>query len=679
MIAREPQVPPASPETGLEKHPMLRWATWVGDMPVPLFCCQSTACPYSLFRNENQIPVRVRAECGASSMFRIQCPVLLAGVSLAALPLAVSAQSSPESDALDPIVVTATLGPKTVGESLSSVTVIEKEDIDRQQPAEFRDLLRAQPGINVVSDGSYGKTTSVFLRGAGSSGTVLLLDGIRLRSASAGIPPWQFLPPELMERVELVRGAKSSLYGADAVGGVIQAFTLEPEAGRQGWGELKGGSHETREVTAGLAGREGRSSFLAGGVYSDTDGTNLRAGGEDKGFRNAGGLAKLSHSFDQGGGAGLTVFQSEGNTEFEGGDTDFLIRAMGLHLEAVASDYWRTRIQFSEARDEQDTFGANPSTFDTLSRSARWENTLTAGVHELVLGTEVMLDEVDGTSNFTEDSRTNSAVFGQGRLNFDATDLMLSLRLDDNEAYGKEETGGVAFGHQLDRAHRFRLSYATSFRAPTFNDLYLTVPFYTGNPDLDAEEGQMVEAGFSGRYDQWYWDIALYQNDVKDLITYVSDPVTFEGTMENVETARIRGVEVSSGIETADWNLAAAVTYADTENRDTGERLPRRAEKNLRLDIDRLFSQWSVGASFIAESDRYNDAANTSLLPGYGTVDLRAAWNFQPGWSASFKVDNVLDRRYATSIGYDSATFAPFDYLAAGRTFMASVRYDFQQ
>merc|ERR1711964_351291 len=103
-----------------------------------------------------------------------------------------------------------------------------------QQPAEFRDLLRAQPGINVVSDGSYGKTTSVFLRGAGSSGTVLLLDGIRLRSASAGIPPWQFLPPELMERVELVRGAKSSLYGADAVGGVIQAFTLEPEAGRQG-------------------------------------------------------------------------------------------------------------------------------------------------------------------------------------------------------------------------------------------------------------------------------------------------------------------------------------------------------------------------------------------------------------------------------------------------------------
>lgn len=584
---------------------------------------------------------------------------------------------------LDPIVVTATLGPRTVGESLSSVTVIDEEDIELQKPTEFSDLLRAQPGVNVVSDGSYGKTTSVFLRGAGSSGTVLLLDGIRLRSATAGIPPWQFLPPELMGRVEIVRGAKSSLYGADAVGGVIQAFTLDPAAGRQGWVELSGGSHDTRETMAGVAGREGRSSFLAGGVYSDTAGTNLRAGGEDRGFRNAGGLAKVSHNFDQGGGVGMTVFQSEGNTEFDGGDTDFLIRAMGLHLEAVASDYWRTRIQFSEARDQQDTFGSFPSTFDTLSRSARWENTLTAGVHELVLGSEVMVDEVEGSSDFNENSRFNSAVFGQGRLNFDATELMLSLRLDDNEAYGKEETGGIALGHQFDQSHRLRLSYATSFRAPTFNDLYLEIPSpygdYSGNPDLNPETGQMVEVGFSGRYGSWFWDAAIYQNDVDDLITYVSDPVTFDGTMENVETARIRGIEVSSGIETGGWNLAAGVTYADTENRDTGDRLPRRAEKNLRLDVDRLFAQWSVGASLIAESDRYNDAANTSLLPGYGTVDLRAAWNFRPGWSASVKAGNVFDRRYATSRGSDSVTFEPFDYLAAGRTFMASVRYDFKQ
>jgi len=609
-------------------------------------------------------------------MFRIQCPVLLAGVSLAALPLAVSAQSAPESDALDPIVVTATLGPKTVGESLSSVTVIEKEDIRRQQPTEFRDLLHAQPGVNVVSDGSYGKTTSVFLRGAGSAGTVLLLDGIRLRSASAGIPPWQFLPPELIERVELVRGAKSSLYGADAVGGVVQAFTLEPEAARQGWVELSGGSHRMQEASAGAAGREGRTGFLAGGIYSDTDGTNLRVGGEDKGFRNAGGLARVSHRFDQGGGAGVTVFQSEGNTDFEGGDTDFLIRAMGLYVEAVASDYWRTRIQFAESRDEQDTFGSNPSVFDTLYRSARWENTLTAGVHEFVVGSEVSADELAGTSQLTEDSRTNSAIFGQSRLNFGPTDLMISARMDDNEAYGREETGGMALGHRFDQAHRVRVSYATSFRAPTFSDLYLQIPAfnYSGNPDLKPEEGQMIEAGVTGRYSDWFWDVAVYQNEVDDLITFSFGPSG--GTLANVESARIRGVELSSGFETGNWDVNAALTLTDTENLDTGARLPRRAERNLRLDVDRLFDEWSLGGSVIAESDRYNDAANNSLLPGYGTLDLRAAWNFLPGWSAQFKVDNVLDRRYATSQGFDTA---PFDYLAAGRTYLASIRYDFRQ
>ncbi|EMP54277.1 outer membrane receptor for transport of vitamin B [Marinobacter santoriniensis NKSG1] len=602
-------------------------------------------------------------------------PVPLLGVSLAFLPIPALAQSKAgtEGAGLDPIVVTATLGPETVGESLSSVTVIDQDTIRRQQPAEFRDLLRAQPGINVVSDGSYGKTTSVFLRGAGSSGTVLLLDGIRLRSATAGIPPWQFLPTDLIDRVELVRGAKSSLYGADAVGGVVQAFTLTPSEGQRGWVDVAGGSHDTRSTSAGLAATEDNTSVLLGGLYSDTDGTNLRKGGDDRGYRNAAGLAKVSHRFERGGGVGVTVLQSQGNTEFEGGDTDFMIRAAGLHLEAVASDYWRTRIQFSESRDEQETFGDYPSVYNTLSRSARWENTLTAGVHELVLGSEISQDEVDGSDQFAENSRTNTAVFGQGRLNFGATNVTGSLRMDDNEAYGRNETGGIALGHELDRSHRVRLSYATSFRAPTFNDLYLVTPYYSGNPDLRPEKGRMVEAGFSGRYQTWFWDVAVYQNEVRDLITYDDD----RNIMDNVETARIQGVEWTSGYRTSQWDIQAALTYADAENRDNNKRLPRRARKTARLDVDRLFDRWSMGATLVAEGNRYNDEDNRKLLPGYGTMDLRGTWQFLPGWSGQLKVANVFDRRYAASLGYDSTAMENFRYLAAGRTFLASVRYDF--
>ncbi|WP_336367583.1 TonB-dependent receptor plug domain-containing protein [Marinobacter sp. C2H3] len=593
-----------------------------------------------------------------------------------------SSSSSPDSSAaepgraLDPIVVTATLGPETVGESLSSVTVLNNDQIRRQQPREFRDLLQAQPGVNVVSDGSYGKTTSVFLRGAGSSGTVLLLDGIRLRSATAGIPPWQFLPPDLISRLEVVRGAKSSLYGADAVGGVIQAFTLDPKPGKGGWVEASGGSNQTGSAGAGVTLNEDGNSLLVAGDHLESDGTSLREGGEDRGFRNTGGLVRARHAFEQGGGVGVTFLQSSGNTEFEGGDTDYTIQAGSLYLDAVASDTWRTRVQFTQSRDEQETYGDYPSVYDTLSRSARWENTLTAGVQQFIIGTELSTDEVDGTDTFAEDSRTNTAVFGQALLNFQKTDVTASLRMDDNDAYGRKETGGLALGYRLDASHRARLSYATSFRAPTFNDLYLVTPYYTGNPDLSPEKGQMVEAGISGHYTTFFWDVAVYQNDVRDLITYVSDPNTFIGTVENVETARIRGVELSAGYQTTRWDLRGSLAYADSENRDTGKRLPRRARTTARLDVDRLFGLWSVGASAVAEGDRYSDAANDLPLAGFATLDLRGSWQFLPDWTARLKLANVFDRRYATSVGYDSATFEPFDYLAAGRTVMATVRYD---
>ena len=165
-------------------------------------------------------------------MSRRSIPATLAGLSLAALPLAVAAQSENEdADRLDPIVVTATLGPATVGETLSSVTVVDEEDLRRQQPANFSEVMAAQPGVSLTESGSFGKQTSVFMRGHASDASALLVDGIRIRSATTGSPAWNYLPPQLIRRVEIVRGSRSSLYGADAVGGVVQAFTLPSEPG----------------------------------------------------------------------------------------------------------------------------------------------------------------------------------------------------------------------------------------------------------------------------------------------------------------------------------------------------------------------------------------------------------------------------------------------------------------
>ncbi len=249
-----------------------------------------------------------------------------------ALP-AVAADEASDERKLEPIVVTATLGPLTAGESLSSVTVIDEETIREQSPSEFSQLLRGQPGINVTGNGSFGKTTSVYTRGTANDSTLLLVDGVRLRSATSGGPSWQYFPVELIERVEIVRGARSSLYGSDAVGGVVQAFTLDPEDTPAGWVEAGAGSFNTQKGSAGVAARAGNTRFSLSGLHKETDGTAVITDGDDRGFRNTAGIGRVVHELDSGGEASLVMVQSEGNTEYEGGEIDFMIRTIGFGLE----------------------------------------------------------------------------------------------------------------------------------------------------------------------------------------------------------------------------------------------------------------------------------------------------------------------------------------------------------
>ena len=595
-------------------------------------------------------------------------PVLLSGLPLVFLSVS-DALADNESvvAALDSIVVTATLGPKTRGESDSSVTVIDEQAIERLQPQTFDELLAGQPGIDITSNGSFGKNTSVYTRGTGSESTVFLVDGIRLRSATSGSAAWQYFPPQMVERVEIVRGSRSNLYGADAVGGVIQAFTHSAETGHEGWVQAGGGNFNTQEYVAGAAGTEGRMKYSLSASHLETDGTAIVEGGEDKGFRNTSALASVAHQFDSGGEAGVVLMRAQGNTEFEGGDTDFAIQTLGFKLDTPISDYWRSRILLAESIDEQDTrdeFG--DSTFDTKTRSARWENQISVGRHEYILGGELLVDEVDSTTDFDEPSRTNAAVFGQALLNFGPTDFQLSLRADDNEAFGREETGAIAMGVDMDRNHRVRVSYSTSFRAPTFNDLYF--PNF-GNADLQPETAGSVELGIGGNYARWFWDAAIYQTDADDLIVFVFRDGRFAPF--NVNEARIRGIELSAGLELEEWTVQAGASVTDPRDRETDNRIRRRSAKQFRVDLDRDFGRVSLGTTVKGQGYRYDDAENEERLAGFVTWDLRAKWEIDSHWTTNLTVDNVLDREYATAQRFDGTA-----YIAAGRTAMLTIRYD---
>ncbi|WP_458525050.1 TonB-dependent receptor domain-containing protein [Onishia taeanensis] len=576
-----------------------------------------------------------------------------------------------EAVALNPLVVTATLAPRTADQSLASVTVIDEADLRRQDPTDITDVLRAQPGVDVTSNGGFGKTTSVYIRGAGSQSTPLLIDGIRLRSATAGSPSWQFLDPRMFDRVEVVRGPRGSLYGADAVGGVVQLFTPEGEGDPTPSITLGGGSFDTRRASASLSGAESGTRYYVAASRLESDGYEIVDGEGDKGYDNTTGLMRLSHTFTGGAELGVLGLRARGNTEFDAygspGDIGYVQQVAGIYGELPVTEAWSSRLTLSEARDEQETpvYG---SVFDTRTRTARWENTLAFGRHELVAGAEYARDEVDSSTAFDEGSRDNTAVFTQALMDFSPLSVQASLRHDDNEAYGEETTGSLALGVALDETHTLRASYGTAFRAPTFNDLYYPDDgFYEGNPDLEAETSDTYELGIRGQMGRGFWDLAVYQSDIDDMITTVdTDGDGRVDTSENVDRARIRGVEVATGADVNDWTLRAALTYTDPENRETGNQLKRRATQSLRLDADRALGDWSLGGSFIAQNHRYDDDKNEDRLPGFGLVNLRAGWAFAPGWSTRVTLENVLDRDYETAGGYNSPGRAAYLSLSFG-------------
>ncbi len=590
---------------------------------------------------------------------------LCAASMLIAAPGSASAASAP--DDIDTIVVTPTLTERPLAESDFSLSIIDADMLVRQQPLELTDILRGQPGIDVTTNGAYGKVTSLFVRGTSASQSLLLIDGIRMGSATGGAPSWQYVPPQLIDRVEVLRGPRSVVYGADAIGGVVQTFTRRGAEGRSVSASAGAGSFSGRDFALGFDQVTGRSAIGVAFNHFETEGTPLRPGGDRKGYDNTSFFLRARTQLAGDIELGVTALRSQGNTEFIGGDTDFVHQSVGLRAALPVGESWNLSVDFSEGRDDSDNFQSfGDSVFDTRMRTLRAMGTWQAGDHELVIGADYRDDVVTSTTQYDERARDNLGAFVQGLLRVGDLDIQPALRWDDNEAYGREWTTGLTLGHPLGSAHRLRAGYGTAFRAPTFNDLYF--PGF-GNPDVGAETSRSVELGITGRYARWFWDLVAYQTDVDDLIAFRFIDGRFAAF--NVEEARVRGGELSAGVAVQDWILSAAYSHTNPVNRETGLRLPRRTRDSLRLEADRQLGDFSLGVTSIVQGHRYDDAAATQRLGGFGLLNLRAGWRFSELWSLRVSVDNALDRAYSTA----RDSFNGFDFQQPGRSVFLRLRY----
>ncbi|QDH70921.1 TonB-dependent vitamin B12 receptor [Lysobacter alkalisoli] len=578
---------------------------------------------------------------------------------------------------LDQVVVTATRTARTQDQTLAAVTVIDRAEIERLQAPSVPDLLRGRAGISLANNGGPGKSTSLFLRGTESDHVLVLVDGIKLGSATNGSAALQDIPVEQVERIEIVRGPFSSLYGSEAIGGVVQIFTRRPQGPFEPNAMLAIGSEKTRRASAGLAGRRGDDT--RGGWYSlqaaheTTEGINAYRGTRNfdpdlDGYRNTSLTAQGGYRFNERWDGELRVFRAEGRNEYDGGpasEADSVQQVLGGRLRHAPNERVTFTASAGGSADLSDNFfdGVFSSRFDTRRKVGGLQADLGIGAGLLTLGFDWQRDEIDGTTAYAVDRRINRGVFGQWQQAFGAQSLQASLRRDDDSQFGGETTGSVLWGWDFTDALRLTASYGTAFKAPTFNELYF--PGY-GNPALGPETSRSVELGLRGAHGWGVWSLNAYDTRIDDMIAYDADLGDFGGP-NNIDRARIRGVEATFDTTVLGWDLSGSLGWLDPENRagNAGKVLPRRARRSARIDLDRRFGDFSAGASVTGVGERFDNLSNTTRMGGYGLADLRVGYALSNDWQLRLSLNNVLDKQYETAALYNQP----------GRNWLLSVRY----
>ena len=600
----------------------------------------------------------------------------LAAIAFAA---AVAAQPAPRSATLDPVAVTASRTAQPIADLLADLTVIGADEILRSGAQSLPQLLQRQPGVEVTINGGAGSTSGAFLRGANRGQTLVLIDGLRVGSSSVGATSLEAIPLDQIERIEILRGPASSLYGADAIGGVIHVITKRA-AGMAFSGSASAGygTWDTKSASAGLRGALGPLAFSLQGGGTRSAGfnaivnpDNFSYDGDRDGYasENIGLNATLPWAAGQE--AAVQYFRNRLNNRYDGGPGSDDRTVTTLEVWSVASRnrvaaWWKSTATVGEGSDDsvsQTAYGDYP--YQTTQRQYTWQNDFTLPAGTLSVIAERREERLATDDAFAVTQRNTNSATGVWQMTHDALALQANLRYDRSSQYGGETTGGVAAGYRLSPAWRVTAGYSTGFKAPSFNDLY-----YPGfsNPALQPETARNAEAGI-------YWTAAAgsvrwearaigYRNRVDDLIVFQCD-ADYNCLPRNVDRATLSGVTLGVDAAWRDTRVKGSLDLQEPEDDATGALLPRRARRHGVLTVLQQAGPVQVGAEFVASSLRYDDLANTRKMGGYGIVNVTLDWPFASGWVLSVRGNNVLDKDYQLAA----------DYATGGANVFATIRW----
>jgi vitamin B12 transporter len=591
--------------------------------------------------------------------------------------------------ALDPVVVTGTREPQALSRSSADVVVIDATRIRESGADSVEDLLRRAAGVQLARSGGPGQNAGYFIRGMSTSGSLVLVDGVRIGSASLGQAEFEALGLDQIERVEVLRGPASSLYGADGVGGVVQIFTRRGEGSPRITGGLAVGGYRSSQADLGVSGSRGAFDYaVALGREASRGVSAVRPGDgfgvfnpDDDGYIRRSATLRFGYAPIEGHRLGVSLLETRLNVQYDGADFDAAFNAdpspdfrNRLATRVAALDYrgavnaqWTTTARLSRSVDDSTAGGATPSRFRTTREQATWQNALQLGAgHRLVLAYEHLREAVDADLFAGGLGRRNDAIVVGYAGRFGVDDVQADLRRDDNSAYGGDTTGRIGWSREIVAGLRLRALAGTSFRAPTFNDLYY--PFY-GVATIRPERGRSVEIGATWESGTTRIAATLYRNRVRDLIGYEPDtdgtrcPPGYFGCAANVQRARLQGASLIASQTWGGLALRLTADLLDAVDTDTGQRLPRRAAHQETLAADYAAGPWRIGGSIVDIGSRPDGGV---VLGGYARLDLRTSWAFLPRWRLEARLDNALDHRIEPVR----------DYQGLGRQAWIGVRYD---
>jgi len=589
-------------------------------------------------------------------------PVCRAAIA-AGIVLFLSSSAAWSAEPSQRVVVTAARAPQSTDQLIADVVVIDAEQIARAGPVSLGELLQRHAGAELSANGGPGQVSGVFLRGTNTNHVVLLIDGVRVNSATTGTNALEHVPLAQIERIEVLRGPASSLYGADAIGGVIQIFTRTVD-GVSATASV--GSDRLRELNAGVGRVIGDTSWSlhAGSTdvraFSATNDTHpFSFNPDDDPYRNANVNARVQHRWAEGHRITLRGLAARATTHFDSGPgSDDLNRerlaSVALESEDRINEAWRSSVRLARGSDHSRTEGTFPSTFDTDQDQVTWQNDLKLGAVDLLAGAEWRREDVTSDTAYTQTERRIASLFGGARTTLDALQLEGSLRTDRNSQFGTHTTGRIGAGYVFTPAWRVTAAAGTAFHAPSFNDLYFPLAFgFSGNPNLKPERSRGVDAALRYASGGTTFSVGAFHNRIVDLIAV--DP-TFT-TVVNVNRARIRGTTLAAGHQAGIWRADFEWTHQDPRDADTGNLLVRRARNHGRVGAAVDIGPVRAGADFHASDARFDSAANLAAdrMGGYGVLTLHAHYAFNPELGIGVRILNATDKRYEIAQGYNTA------------------------